>query len=334
MNKIYIFKSTICLYLIPVLSYAQVMTVKGIISAEEMGISLIHEHVMVDWIGADSTGYQRWNRNDVVKRVSPFLKDLKKYGVRTFFDCTPAFLGRDPLVLKELAENTGLNIVTNTGYYGAQNNKFLPKWAFDASSKELANQWIQEFEKGIDTTGIRPGFIKISVNSDSTLSTLHKKLVRAAALTHLKTGMGIVSHTGPDAPALAQIEILKEMGVSPSAFVWTHAQNGTKNGFRKAAEQGAWISLDNVSDDAANIAWVLKTLSWFKKEKLLDHVLISHDSGWYTVGEENGGSYREHTSIFVQLIPELLKNGFTKESIDTLLIQNPKRAYSLNIRKL
>jgi phosphotriesterase-related protein len=58
-----------------------------------------------------------------------------------------------------------------------------------------------------------PGFIKIRVEGDP-LSDLHRKLVIAAARTHLKTGLTICSHTGPAVLAFEELE-----------FVWTHAQN-------------------------------------------------------------------------------------------------------------
>jgi phosphotriesterase-related protein len=316
------------------LSNAQIITVNGPIEANEMGLSLIHEHIIVDWIGADSTGYHRWDKNKVVDRALPYLKEAKKHGVQTFLACTPAYLGRDPFVLKELSNKTGVNILTNTGYYGVRNNKFVPKYAFEASAKEISDNWLKEHKNGIDGSNIKPGFIKISVEREDELSDMHEKLIRAAALTHLESGLTIVSHTGTDGPAMAQIKVLKEMGVSPEAFVWTHAQHGTMEGYLKAAKEGAWLSIDNIKDRDDRIAWFLKTLTELKENQILDHVLISHDAGWYDVGEPNGGDYRGYTALFTRLIPELKKNGFTQKDIDLLLIDNPKRAYALKVREL
>lgn len=313
-------------------SDAQIITVMGPIEPEEMGTTLIHEHVMVDWIGADLTGYHRWDKDKVVERVLPFLKEAKKHGVGTFIDCTPALLGRDPFVLKKLSEKSGLHILTNTGYYGAKNNKFISVEALHATPEKLASEWIDEFENGIDSSGIRPGFIKISVDPDTTLSEMHQKLIRASALTHLKTGLTIVSHTGPDSPALAQLEILMEMGVSPEAFVWTHAQSGTMQGYLEAAKQGAWISLDNVSKQPERISWYVETLSKLKAQNVLSQVLISHDAGWYDVGQEKGGDFKPYTAVFTELVPELRKFGFSQNDIDMLLVENPKRAYKVQIR--
>lgn len=327
-------------FIAPSIGLAQIITVTGAIEPEEMGMALIHEHVMVDWIGADSTGYHRWNRDEIVERALPYLEELKKYDVSTFLDCTPAYLGRDPYILKELAERSGIHILTNTGYYGSGNNKFIPTSLLNATPQKMAGHWIKEYKYGIDGSGIRPGFIKISVENDKNLSEIHKNLVKAAALTHLETGMTIVSHTGSDGPALAQIELLKEMGVSPKAFVWTHAQNGTIPGYLEAAGQGAWISLDNINggtpndpDSSGNIDWFVKTLLELKDEGILDHILISQDSGWYNVGEGNGGNYRGYTDLFTKLIPKLEENGFTQEEINLLLKQNPKKAFTIQIRK-
>ena len=100
-----------------------IMTVKGPIPSETLGITLTHEHLLVDFIGADSIDNSRWNRPDVVKKCLPFLLQIRDLGCKSFIDCTPAYLGRDPLLLKELSDLSGLNILTNTGYYGAGNNK-------------------------------------------------------------------------------------------------------------------------------------------------------------------------------------------------------------------
>ena len=320
------------------LNQETLITVKGKIPVEDMGISLIHEHILVDFIGADSTGYQRWEKSKVIERALPFLMEAKQKGVNTFFECTPAYLGRDPLLLKELSEKTGINIVTNTGYYGARDNKYVPKHAFDETPEDIAKVWIDEFNNGIEGSGVFPGFIKIAVERKDTLSPMHAKIVKAAAITHKATGLTIVSHTGTDGPAFAQLEILKIEGVSPEAFVWTHAQDGTFEGYIEAAKQGAWISLDNLNknnfDKPGGIDWCVELLTKLKKENVLHKILLSHDAGWYDPGQKNGGNYRGYIDIFEYLIPALKKNGFSQEDIDLLLIKNPQMAYAVNIRKI
>ena len=320
------------------LKQGELVTVKGEIPVEEMGVSLIHEHILVDFIGADSTGYHRWEKQEVIERALPFLMEAKQKGVNTLFECTPAYLGRDPLLLKELSEKSGINIVTNTGYYGAGDNKYVPEHAFGETPEDMAKVWINESNHGIEGSGVFPGFIKISVERKDTLSPMHAKIVKAAAITHKATGLTIVSHTGTDGPAFAQLEILKSEGVSPEAFVWTHAQDGTFGGYIEAAKQGAWISLDNVNKNnpgkPGGVDWYVALLTKLKRENVLHKILISHDAGWYDPGQENGGDYRRHTDIFEYLIPALKANGFSQEDIDLLLIKNPQMAYAVNIRKI
>jgi phosphotriesterase-related protein len=310
----------------------EIMTVLGPVSVSEIGTTLAHEHILVDFVGADSTGHHRWDKQDVINKAMPHLEAVRSLGCKTFMECTPAYLGRDPELMKTLAEKTGLNILTNTGFYGSGKNKFIPSRAFHMGPDELAAEWTTEFNDGIEGTGVRPGFIKISVDRNDSLIPIHEKLIRAAALTHLETGLSIMSHTGPDKPAFDQLGILAAYGVSPEAFIWTHAQAGSLDGWIRAARMGAWISLDHV--DREKVEEYVDHLSEIKSAGLLDRVIISHDSGWYRVGEEDGGKYNGYTSIFTELIPALLQNGFDDADIDQLLHKNPARAFTIQIRTL
>src|SRR4051812_14724849 len=98
---------------------SQIMTVLGPIKPSDLGTTLVHEHVMADFIGAKETGPHRYKVDEVVAKALPYLLDLKKAGCKTFVDCTPVYLGRDARVLKKLSQETGMNILTTTGYYGA-----------------------------------------------------------------------------------------------------------------------------------------------------------------------------------------------------------------------
>ncbi len=313
-----------------------IMTVKGPIPASEMGITLTHEHVLVDFIGADSTGYHRWDKEEVALKVVPFLSEIKEHQVSTLVECTPAYVGRDPWLLKALSEQTGMNLITNTGYYGANNNHFVPSHFHQMSAEEVSKLWIEEFENGIDGSGVRPGFIKIAVDSRDTLSALHYKIITAAALTHQQTGMVIASHTGPDAPAFEQISVLQSHGIDPSSFIWVHAQGGSLEGNIKAAQLGTWISLDNVNlnretGSAQDVEWYASRIAALKDAGFLHRVLISHDAGWYKPGEENGGEFRGFTGIFTGLVPALLSHDFSEQEIDLLLVDNPRKAFSLSL---
>lgn len=302
-------------------------TVTGPISIDSMGLTLIHEHMLVDFIGADSISADRWNRDSVEKKVLPYLLEVKKRGVRTILDCTPSYLAKDPLLLKSLSEKSGIQILTNTGFYGAVGGKYLPDFVPTETAEQLAERWIDEFENGIEDTGIKPGFIKISVNEADTLSEIDQKLVRAAAITHLNTGLTIASHTGTWKTAVQEVKILQEMGVEPSEFVWVHAQAEEDfDNYRKAAEMGVWISLDG-------IGWAIdpyvERLLFAKEKGILGNFLISHDAGWYDPAKVGGGDFQPFTNIFEKLIPILNEKGFIEKDWNQLLRFNPNNAFGL-----
>jgi phosphotriesterase-related protein len=315
------------------------MTVNGPADPDKLGITLTHEHILVDFIGADSTGYFRWNRDSVIARAMPSLLKAKDAGVKTFIECTPEYLGRDPVLLRELSQKTGLTFITNTGYYGF-NNKYLPESFYTSDAAALAAKWTGEFLNGIEGTGIKPGFIKISVNPADSLSPADEKIITAAAITHLNTGLTIASHTGPDKPAFAQIKILKEMGVDPSAFVWVHAERGTDERIYEAATSGVWISFDNIRNrpnlkpgDQFSIDWYASRIAELKKRLLLHKLLLSHDSGWYDPAKPGGGTFIGYTDIFEFLLPVLKEKGLTDADIDQILVKNPAEAFKINIRR-
>jgi predicted metal-dependent phosphotriesterase family hydrolase len=223
-------------------------------------------------------------------------------------------------------------VITNTGFYGAVKEKFLPRFVYDETSEQIASRWILEWKDGIEGTGIKPGFIKTSVDK-APLSPTLRKIIDAAAVTHLATGLTIGVHTGDGKAAVEQLEILKARGVAPEARIWIHAQNEKDNLFHiEAAKKGSWVSFDGVNPDTIHDNIVL--LQIMKKEKLLDHVLVSQDSGWYNVGEPKGGNYKNYITVFDRLIPALEQNGFTKDEINGLFVINPAKAFTIRVRKL
>ncbi len=300
-------------------------TVTGPIPLDSMGLTLVHEHVLVDFIGADSVSPERYNQEEVIAKVMPYLLEVKKYGVRTIFECTPSYLAKDPVLLQKLSEQSGIQFITNTGLYGTQKGKFLPEYAFTETAEQLSKRWIDEYRNGIEGTGIKPGFIKISVNEDSPLGEMDVKLVRAAGITFEQTGLKIYSHTGTWNTAKQEVEILQQMGINPSAFVWVHAQAEQDfQSYLEAAKLGVWISLDG-------IGWSLDEyvarLLFAKENEILENVLISHDAGWYDPAKPDGGDFQPFTNIFEKLMPDLNTKGFDEGDWKILLEGNPKRAF-------
>jgi phosphotriesterase-related protein len=301
-----------------------IQTVTGEILPDRLGVTLMHEHVLVDFIGADKVSKNRYDADEAFRTILPHLQRVKTHGCQTLVECTPAYLGRDVSLLKRLSEASGLNIISNTGYYGAASDKHLPAHAFKESASELAARWIREASDGMDGTSIKPGFMKIGVDN-APLSAVDEKLVRAAAITHKTTGLPIASHTGAGAAALAELAILSELGVPASAFIWVHAQSERDMSVHvRAAKAGAWVEFDGVSE--SSVARHVELVRNLQSEKLLDRVLVSQDAGWYRVGEAGGGQFRGFDTLFTAFVPALLAAGLTKDDVQQLLVVNPRRA--------
>ena len=308
-----------------------VMTVKGPMEANKMGFTLTHEHIMADFIGAAKFSKSRYNAEEVFTVALPFVKDAKLKGVDTFIDCTPAYLGRDAQILKRLSEATGMNMLTTTGYYGAVNEKFVPSFAYNETAEQLANRWIEEWNSGIEGTSIKPGLIKTSTDKGP-LTPMQRKLIQAAGITHLATGLTIAVHSGDGDAAFEQLDLLKEIGVSPSARIWVHAQNeSNKEMHIRAGKIGSWVSFDGVNPESLQLH--LNYLQSMKYNHLLEQVLVSQDSGWYNVGDPQGGKFKPYTCIMTQFIPLLRQNGFSADEVDLIFRKNPMRAFGVSVRK-
>lgn len=303
---------------------ALVETATGPVAPSALGVTLAHEHVLVDFVGADRVSPSRYDRDAAFGKALPHLRRIHALGCRTLVECTPAYLGRDVVLLRRLGEASRLHILTNTGYYGAADDKFLPPHAFTESADRLAARWTAEARDGIEGTGVKPAFMKIGVDAGP-LSAVDEKLVRAAARTHRATGLPVYSHTGNGVAALAELAVAADEGMPLGAFVWVHAQNETDTGVHaEAGRRGAWVSFDGVS--ASGLARHVEYVLAMRVAGLLGRVLVSQDAGWYRVGEPDGGVYRPHDFLFTDFLPALRSRGLSDRDIATLTVDNPRQA--------
>jgi phosphotriesterase-related protein len=321
----------------------QVMTVNGLLPANEMGITLAHEHLFADLRSYDEQAKASVpiDTEEVLEVVLPYLKKLRGFQCRTLVDCTATHLGRHPKLLKRLADESGINVLTVTGCYLSADQRFMPPYVRTQSADELAQRWVSEWQGGIDDSGIRPGLIKLGFNGGP-LTQLERKVFQAALIAHLQTGLTIATHVGPwrevDAgfnarSALDQLDLLEQAKISPSSWIWVHAQNEKDaNHLVRAAERGAWISLDGLSSDS--LATHIDLVKRLHSRGLLNRVLVSHDAGWYNAGQPGGGTFRSFDTAFTMFIPALRTEGFGDAEIQTIFVRNPAEALAFDAGKL
>jgi len=164
------------------------------------------------------------------------------------------------------------------------------------------------------------------------LSEIDAKLVQAAALTHLSTGLKIAAHTTTGRAARQELEILRNYKVKSSAWIWVHAQAEPElSAILEIARQGAWISLDGVGEKSFDLH--LNLVKALRGEGCLSQLLLSQDSGWYHVGEPGGGEFRPFDWLFTEFVPALRREGLPEPEIRQLLIDNPRRVLTSAIQR-
>lgn len=279
---------------------------------------LVHEHVLVDFAGAAKASRASYDRDEVFRIALPHLAALKQHGCVRLQECTPNFVGRDPVLLARLQEASGIELWTNTGLYAARNFIFLPDYAHRESARQLARRWVREARDGVE--GMTPRFIKIGVDRGP-LPALSRKIVTAAAYASRETGLPVCAHTGDGLAAQEQLDILTRNKVEPSKFIWVHAQNERDFAVHeRLARAGAWVEFDGISPQGLD--WHLRCVRNLGGKGLAQRMLISHDAGWYHVGEPGGGRFRGFTYLFTDFVPQL-----DATLARQLLVDNPRLAF-------
>lgn len=306
------------------------MTVRGPVVASSLGLILPHEHLF-SMFGEEPAEHHQYDTQLLYATVVPYLENLRKLGCTAILDATAAWFGRAPELLREISIRTGIHIVTNTGYYGAANHRYVPRTAYDESADQIAARWVREFSAGIGGTAIKPGFIKLGVNAGA-LAEIDRKLIAAAARTHRQTGLTLAVHTGDNAAAFEeQLAILRAERVAPQALVWIHANNcPDDSAVLGAAAAGAWISLDSLA--AGTLDRHLALCSALKRAGRLSQTLLSHDGNTFRANGKR--PMKSYTELFTDFIPRLRASGFESGEIRALSIDNPARAYAIGVRLL
>jgi phosphotriesterase-related protein len=313
---------------------ASVMTVTGPVTPGALGVTLMHEHIRVTFPGTELEPRYHFDRAAFLRKAAERFKVLVDHGVRTFVDPSPIELGRDVAIMKELSEKTGINIIASTGFYTERVG--IPGYWRIRSVEDIAELFIREIETGIGTTDIRAGTIKCATSGPD-ISELERRVLKAAALAHLKTGAPIITHNESDVGAIEQQKLLASYGVEPHRCLIGHCSNSADPRYHLAVVQGGtFIGFDRIgmphrgSDEihAENIAKLFQA-------GYGGQVIISQDR--YV--EFGGKPYRElspaelaetgrYERLFTTFVPMLRAAGLKAENIDQLLIGNPAAFFS------
>ena len=110
-----------------------------------------------------------------------------------------------------------------------------------------------------------------------------------------------------------------------------HAHNeGDDASLKRAAERGAWVEFDGIGPDSVDRH--VQLVKMMADAGHLGRVLVSHDAGWYHVGEEGGGTFRPFDTVFRRFVPAI-KEALNEAAVTQLLVTNPAQALSRRVRR-
>lgn len=302
-------------------------TVTGAITPDQLGRTLMHEHVFVQY-GGPSTDCRRSGRkfDAIAAHCTGFGKGIKTYGVSTVVDPTTVDLGRNPLLLAEVAARTGLAIICATGIYSS--GAYLKiRRELGGSVDAVSELFIQELTEGIDDTGIKAGIIKV-VTGHPVIIEEERELLLAAARASVATGAPVITHT-EGVLGIEQQDILGGAGVPLHRIVIGHSCLSREFQYHtRIIRGGSYVAFDRFGmpdmPDETRAASLMKLLDAGYASRLM----VSHDSVWYWANGPNigTGAYKNWvpTNFFERVIPMLRFGGATDEQIETMLTENPR----------
>lgn len=326
-----------------------VMTVRGPVDADQLGMVLMHEHIFInEMIEERSTGLL--NDFDLMKQeVGAFVNaeggtivELTSGELTSGAapDPTGRYSGRpstgyaergtrEPnqvLNLLRLSNELNLHLVLGAGHY---RDPFIDHDWFDrADTRRLAEQIVADATVGFDQTGVRAGIIG-EVGSDKWyVSATEERSFRAVARAHLATGLTITTHAARWPVGVDQLDILTSAGVDARRIIIGHCDTvNIPEYHQELAERGAFVEFDTVRgttqlDTERRVNLVVQLI----RKGFLGQILLSHDICSRTHLHVAGGE--GYDFIPRQFVKRLSRVGLNRDILDQLLVHNPRRALS------
>jgi phosphotriesterase-related protein len=299
------------------------ITTLGPKAADELGVILPHEHIYVD-MQDTAAGPAQVEAAAVVALMAPEVTRAQAVGVTALVECTPVGVGRRADFARVVSEATGCPIVVPTGIY---REPWVPRWAYEADEDCLRDWMLAELQGEIAGTGVQAAWIKLGAG-DNDLTPVEAKILRAAARAGLATNAVIGSHTTLGCVALEQIAVIEKTGYTAQRFIHIHAQNEEDFALNvRAARLGAWVEYDAIGGGKPDEFYV-ERIRRMLDAGLGDHVLLSHDRGWYDPRQPGGGTPRPFTYLSEVFLPKLRAAGVDEATIHHLTCDNPFRAFA------
>ncbi len=314
-----------------------VNTVQGRMAVDDIGRTLVHEHVLIGFPGWFMDARQApFKRADAMARVVDAFQELHGHGVRTVVDPCPMDLGRDVEFCAEVSQKSGINLICATGVY-VQDMGI--SWTLDQLPVEaIAEGFIKEIEDGVAATGIRCGVIKIATGNGA-VTDYERKMITAAARASKATGVPLISHTENCTCGHDQIDIATGEGLAPTSLIVGHSDGTEDLAYQTSlAERGVYVGFDRFGLEVGAVpdAVRVKNLKALVDAGHRDRLMVSHDTVNCWLGAYGAQDPLElnkimpnwkMTHLFENIFPELKRMGMSQADLDIIVGENPRRYF-------
>ena len=341
----------------------KIQTVLGLIEPQSLGVTLPHEHIMVDgsaWfiepeekmgrelsrqkVALSNLWWLRYhwlqNRDDLLftsegEAVSE-LGYFRQAGGSAVAEMSTVGLGRDPLALARISRQTGLHILMGCGYYLARS---MPPDFGSKNEDDIAREIVRDIETGVADTGIRAGFIG-EVGCSWPIDSREVTSLRAAVQAQQRTGAYLHVHPGPDDMSTLEIlSLLIEIGADLTRTTMAHMErSGRAREIRMALlKNGLTIEYDFFGREGyypLYLAQIDIPNDHQKIAEIMDlidagyigQILVSQDIWNKQQRRTYGGWGYDH--ILRNAVPVMKAKGMTADQIRTIMVDNPRRLFT------
>ncbi|GAA3826902.1 phosphotriesterase-related protein [Sphaerisporangium flaviroseum] len=322
-----------------------VETVRGPVDVDDLGQTLMHEHVFVlspEHIDNYGRGAW-WDEEHRVADAITKLRALAAKGVGTIVDPTVWGLGRYiPRIQRIAAEVPDLNIIVATGLYSFDDVPFQylhrgPGQLLDVP-EPMVLDFMRDITEGIADTGVKAAFLKCAVEERG-LTPGVERICRAVAQVHGMTGVPITVHTNAFTEAgLATVDLFAKTDVDMTKVVLGHSGDSNDLDYlMRLADTGATLGMDRFGLDVFNpTAARVDTIASLCARGYADRIVLSHDSACFM--DYFGGAWDlalaqaapnwHFGHIHDDVLPALREKGVTDDQIHQMLVDNPRRHFS------
>jgi phosphotriesterase-related protein len=305
-----------------------IQTVSGPVPLSKLGHCQMHEHLFVRDTPAAKVNPAL--RIDDAEKSALEARDFFDAGGRSLVDAQPGGAGRDAAALGRISRESGVHIVTVTGYHRPM---FYPpdSFLFELGGDALYERFLMELSVGVVDEGarlpIRAGAVKAALGPEGPVGR-DGILLRAAARAASAGGVPLILHTEAGAGAVEAVRLSERAGLDPSRVLVCHADRQASDfgPHEEIAKTGAFLEYDTIGrfryhDDEEEVRLILHMLELGHGDRLL----LSLDTTAARLkryGGEIGLSYLIDT-----FLPLLQDRGVPPSDIEAITRLNPVRAF-------